>query len=118
MGRRIRGRTRLSKIGSTRILMALYWPAIAALRCHPLIANSMNVEPVTSGEDLKVAKMQAEAMARAKQLLRAVVDKAVNANQGFRAVSVTPTLTEGHPVAEVTLVKDDTVKTVAERLDE
>jgi len=76
------------------------------------------VKPVTSGEELTVAKMQAAAMARAKQSLRAVVDKAVTVNQGFRAVSVTPTLTEGHPVAEVTLVKDDTVKTVTERLDE
>jgi hypothetical protein len=84
----------------------------------PTTGQIAKVEPVTSSEDLTVAKMQAEAMARAKQSLRAVVDKAVTVNQGFRAVSVTPTLTEGHPVAEVTLVKDDTVKTVAERLDE
>jgi len=76
------------------------------------------VEPIRSGEDLSAAKTQAQAMAQAKQSLRAVVDKAVTVNQGFRAVSVTPTFTEGHPVAEVTLVKDDTVKTVAERLDE
>jgi hypothetical protein len=84
----------------------------------PTTGKVVVVEPVTSGEDLTVAKMQAEAMARAKQSLRAVVDKAVTVNQGFRAVRVTPTLTEGHPVAEVTLVKDDTVKTIAERLDE
>jgi hypothetical protein len=80
----------------------------------PTTGKVVVVEPVTSSEDLTVARMQAEAMARAKQSLRAVVDKAVTVNQGFRAVSVTPTLTEGHPVAEVTLVKDDTVKTVAE----
>jgi hypothetical protein len=41
----------------------------------------------------------------------------VKANQGFRAVSIYPALKEGHPVAEVTLVKDDTFKTLAERLD-
>jgi hypothetical protein len=84
----------------------------------PTTGKVVVVEPVTSGEDLTVAKMQAEAMAWAKQSLQALVDKAVTVNQGFRAVSVTPTLTEGHPVAEVTLVKDDTVKTIAERLDE
>jgi transposase len=36
-GSSIRGRARLSKIGSARIRKALYWPAIAALRCNPLI---------------------------------------------------------------------------------
>jgi hypothetical protein len=74
-------------------------------------------EPITSGEDLTAAKAQAEAMAKAKQSLRAAVDKAVTTNEGFRAVSIFPALKEGHPVAEVTLVKDDTFKTLAERLD-
>jgi hypothetical protein len=73
--------------------------------------------PITSSEDLTAAKAQAEAMAKAKQSLRAAVDKAVNANEGFRAVSIFPALKEGHPVAEVTLVKGDTFKTLAERLD-
>jgi transposase len=36
-GRSVRGRTRLSKIGNARVRKALYWPAIAALRCNPLI---------------------------------------------------------------------------------
>jgi sensor domain CHASE-containing protein len=75
------------------------------------------VEPITSDEDLAAAKMQAQAMTQAKQSLRAVVDKAVNANQGFRAVSIVPTLKDGHPVAEVTLVKDGTFKTVTETLE-
>ncbi len=74
-------------------------------------------EPITSSEDLTAAKAQAEAMAKAKQSLRVAVDKAVTANEGFRAVSIFPALKEGHPVAEVTLVKDDTFKTLAERLD-
>ena len=33
----VRGRARLSKIGTARVRTALYWPAIAALRCNPLI---------------------------------------------------------------------------------
>ena len=74
-------------------------------------------EPITSGEDLTAAKAQAAAMAKAKESLRAAVDKAVKANQGFRAVSIYPALKEGHPMAEVTLAKDDTFKTVTEKLD-
>jgi transposase len=38
-GSSVRGRTHLSKIGSARIRKALYWPAIAALRCNPLICQ-------------------------------------------------------------------------------
>ena len=75
------------------------------------------VGPITSDEELAAAKTQAQAMAQAKQSLRAVVDKAVNANQGFRAVSIVPILKGGHPVAEVTLVKDGTFKTVTETLE-
>ena len=74
-------------------------------------------ETITSREDLTAAKAQAEAMTKAKQPLRAVVDKAVKANQGFRAVSIFPALKEGHPVAEITLAKDDTFKTVTEKLE-
>lgn len=35
-GSSVRGRTHLSKIGNARVRKALYWPAIAALRCNPL----------------------------------------------------------------------------------
>jgi hypothetical protein len=75
------------------------------------------VEPITGGEDLTAAKAQAEAMTKAKQSLGAAVDKAVHADGGFHAVRIFPALTEGHSVAEVTLAKDDTFKTLAERLD-
>jgi hypothetical protein len=74
-------------------------------------------EPITSGEDLTAAKAQAAAMAKTKESLRAVVDKAVKANQGFHAVSIYPAVKEGHAMAEVTLAKDGTFKTVAERLE-
>jgi hypothetical protein len=75
------------------------------------------VESITGGKDLAAAKAQSEAMAKAKRSLQAVVDEAVKASEGYRAVSVFPGLKEGRPVAEVTLVKDDTFKTVAEKLD-
>ena len=74
-------------------------------------------EAITGGDDLKAAKAQKDAMAKAKPALRSATEKAVKANNGFRAVSVTPSLKEGHPVAEVTLVKGDEFKTVSEKLD-
>ncbi len=75
------------------------------------------VEPITGGEDLAAAKTQSEAMARAKRSLRAAVEQASKANKGYRPVSVTPSLKDGHPVAEVTLVKGEEFKTVSEKLD-
>ena len=41
----------------------------------------------------------------------------MKAHNGFRAVSVTPTLKDGHPVAAVSLVKGTEWKTVSEKLD-
>src|SRR5262245_14308515 len=52
-------------------------------------------EDITSGDDLKAAKEQATAMARAKRALGAAVEKAAKANSGFKAVSVYPGLKEG-----------------------
>jgi transposase len=33
----VRGRTRLSKLGSARVRLALYWPALTAIRCNPIL---------------------------------------------------------------------------------
>ena len=74
-------------------------------------------EPITQGEDLTHAKAQAEAMAKAKRSLDAAASEAVKENKGYRVVSVMPALKEGHPVADVTLVKGTEWKTVAEKLD-
>ncbi len=76
-----------------------------------------DVEPITSAEDLADAKRQREAMAKAKLSLRAATEKSVKANKGFRAVSAIPSMKDGHPVAEITLVKGEEFKTVSEKLD-
>src|SRR5713101_7587501 len=47
-------------------------------------------EAITDGEDLAAAKEQSAAMAKAKLSLVAATKKALVANKGFRAVSVTP----------------------------
>src|SRR5215831_5606721 len=74
-------------------------------------------EAITGGDDLTAAKAQSSAMAKAKVTLRSATEKAVKDNKGYRAVSVTPSLKDGHPVAEVTMVKDAEFKTAAEKLD-
>src|SRR2546426_5057120 len=74
-------------------------------------------EPITGGDDLTAAKAQSEAMANAKRSLDAAASDAVKDNKGHRAVSVMPALKDGHPVADVTLVKGTEWKTVSEKLD-
>ena len=74
-------------------------------------------EPIAGGDDLTAAKGQSEAMAKAKRSLDAVASEAVKENKGYRVVSVMPALKDGHPVADVTLVKGTEWKTVSEKLD-
>ena len=74
-------------------------------------------EKITDNDDLKDAKEQSDAMAKAKVPLDRAVKKAVKANSGYRAVKVEPMLKGGKPVADVTLMKGAEVKKVAEKLD-
>ena len=76
-----------------------------------------NAEPIKSGDDLSEAKAQSQAMSKAKESLRAALDKVLKGNTGFRAVSIIPALKDGHPVAEVTLVMGNQWKTASEKLD-
>jgi len=73
--------------------------------------------PITDDGDLAAARAQKEAMGRAKRTLAEVTAAVVKANAGYRAVSATPRLDNGQPVAEVTLVRGDDWKVVNERLD-
>jgi len=74
-------------------------------------------EPITKDEYLQAARTQSEAMAKAKRSLGAAAGEAVRENKGFRAVSVMPAVKDGHPVADVTLIKGLEWKTVSEKLD-
>lgn len=74
-------------------------------------------EAITSGEDLAAAKAQSEAMAKAKITLGAAVRRALKANKGYNAISVMPTIKDGHPIAEVSIGQEEEVKTISEKLD-
>ena len=70
-------------------------------------------EPITESEDLSAATAQNAAMAKAKVSLRAALEKALRANANFHAISVTPSLKDGRPVADVVLAKGEETKTVS-----
>ena len=74
-------------------------------------------EKITDADDLKNAKEQSQAMAKAKVSLDKAVADATKANSGYRAVSVVPTLDAGKPVANITLMKGEDAKKATEKLD-
>jgi uncharacterized membrane protein YkoI len=74
-------------------------------------------EEITKGDDLKAAKDQSAAMAKAKDSLAAAADKAAKANAGFRVVAVTPETKNGRAVADVTLLNGTNFKTVQQQVD-
>jgi hypothetical protein len=74
-------------------------------------------EWITDADDLKAAKAQAAAMAKAKVTLDVATAHAVAANPGYRAVSIMPALAGSQPVATVTLLKGEDVKKVTEKLE-
>jgi hypothetical protein len=74
-------------------------------------------EVITEGDDLAHAQSQMEAYSKSKTSLKAAVDRAELAYPGYRAVSVTPTLSKGHPVAVVSLLQGKQVRSIAESLE-
>ena len=83
----------------------------------PISGKVVNVEVITEGDDLAAAKSQSDAMKKAKRSLGAALQEAIRANKGYQAVSVIPSLKDGHAVAEVVLAKGEELKTVEEKLD-
>ena len=74
-------------------------------------------EPITDGDDLADAKSQSAAMAKAKNSLRAAVDRATGQSSGFRAITVTPDVKSGRAVASVVLLKGEEFKAAQEPLE-
>jgi hypothetical protein len=62
-------------------------------------------EAITEGEISRSPGAQTQALAKANLSLSDAVAKAVAANKGFRAVSAVASVKDGHPVAEISLLK-------------
>ena len=74
------------------------------------------VEPITEADDLKDAKKQASAMAKAKGTLADAVARAVKAHTGYRAVSAAAEVERGAANAEIGLMKGSSPKHADEPL--
>jgi hypothetical protein len=79
--------------------------------------NIVKVEPITEGEDLGDAKLQAAAMTKAKAALNTAVDAAVKQVAGSRAVGVTPELKGEPSTALIQLLQGGRFQTIAQQLD-
>lgn len=99
-------------------IYVLVGAAFAEVLLDPQTSSVVKVETITGGDDLRTAKAQADAMSKAIVPLRAAVERGLKASEGSGAISVVPRLRQRHPVAEITLVKEKTVMTVLERLDQ
>src|SRR6266566_664352 len=77
----------------------------------------MKVENITDADDLKAARAQSQAMAKAKVPLAKAVRDAVSANGAYRAVSVMPIVKAGGTMADITLMQGEDVKKVSEKLN-
>jgi hypothetical protein len=74
-------------------------------------------EALTDGNDLAAAERQMEAYGKSKTSLKTAVSQAEKAYPGYRAVSVTPTVSKGHPVAVVSLLQGNQTRSIAEPLE-
>ena len=83
----------------------------------PTSGAIMKSEKITDNDDLNDAGEQKAAMAKATVSLLAAADAAVKDNAGARVVGIFPELTDGHAVAEVTLLQGTTAKKVTEKLE-
>jgi hypothetical protein len=81
------------------------------------VGTIKKTEPITSGDDLKDAQNQSAAMAKASVPLVNAVAAALRTAEGYRAISVTPMLAQGHPAAEIILMKGQDVKKNTQNLD-
>lgn len=74
-------------------------------------------EKITDEDDVKDAKRQSQALARGKMKLLAALQSVMQANSGYKAVSIVPMLSAGEPVATITLLKGEELKKVRQKLN-
>jgi hypothetical protein len=77
----------------------------------------LRAEPITEGDDLSAAKEQNAAMANAKTSLQAAVDKTIAESANTRALSVVPSMKDGHPIASIDVLTYNQVKAIQQPLD-
>jgi hypothetical protein len=77
----------------------------------------VKAEPISGGDDLTAAHEQNAAMANAQTSLQAAVDKTIAQSANTRAVSVAPSMKDGHPIASIDVLTYNQIKTIQQPLD-
>ena len=77
----------------------------------------LRAEPITEGEDLSTAKEQSAVIGNAKISLQAAVDKTIAQSANTRAVSVVPSMMDGHPIASIDVLTYNQVRAIQQPLD-
>jgi hypothetical protein len=83
---------------------------------YPAIRMITEVATVSDADEARVATAQKLALESATVSFLSATESAVKANNGLRAVSALPMLSEGRPVAVVTLLGPDGFRVVMEKL--
>jgi hypothetical protein len=103
-----------------RILQLSLWRVkdggISKFNLCPAIRAINEVVDITDPDKIKAATAQKLAIDSATMSLFAATESAVMANQGFRAISVLPMLSDGRPVAMVTVLRPDGFRVVTRKL--
>lgn len=76
-----------------------------------------SAEKITDADDLKAATAQKAAMDKTTLSLAALTGQTAQDAAGSRAISIFPELRNGHPVAVITLLRDDKFTKVVKKLD-
>jgi hypothetical protein len=76
-----------------------------------------SAEKITDADDLKAATSQKAAMDKATLSLAAVTGQTAQEAAGSRGISIFPELRDGHPVAVITLLRNDKFAKVLKKLD-
>jgi hypothetical protein len=114
-GRPISAKFDVEKGAVTLSVYAMKGERFAQIAVDPQTGKVARVTEIRGGSELAEARAQSEA--QAKVSLRTATQRAVQANPGSRAISVTPTASGGRPVAEVMLLLGNRFKAVTQRLD-
>jgi hypothetical protein len=83
---------------------------------YPAISMITEIHTVADADKHRVATAQKLVLESATVSLLSATESAVKANNGFRAVSASPLLSAGRPIAMVTLLGPDGFRVVTEKL--
>jgi hypothetical protein len=90
--------------------------AFSEVFLDPATGKVLSTDKLTDDDDIKVTRKYSAAILNAKFTLASALAKALAANAGYTAVKIVPAIKNGYVIAQITLIKGTTFKTVTEPL--